>query len=396
MSLVLLGKVGHGKTMILNKVCATSFESSGGAQSCTRSVQHGTTTKLGLTLLDTPGFYSSDDVAGHIDEQRKALEEKDIGGIYAVVKFGSESEIAEVVNRMMDFVGDDDVRVMLTHVDTVDEAFDRAAYQQSLGKLLDIPPDHIGFFGKDSTGDKIEYYFASTIHASKSISVASEQLSYAVSFSVGARQFYNDIDMIQTGVDKVVQAVHNTRDLPSCDEMDLIRRMMIAEIEEQAKKETDAIEERAKDLTPEERQLVMSRIHDKVNDTVKKLKDDHMPKATTVTTPIKKQSKKSTKKRAKKNKGWNNSSSTYSYGYSYDFGAWGNNSYSQQQRSIKLSDDAEVKKFRTALLPAIIDFCSKREPVVKEATEEKAEEVSDSDSSAESVTGKATSATVTS
>jgi len=61
----LVGKLGHGKTYLLNKLTGTSYDSNMGASSCTQTLQFGYSQRYKeIMVVDMPGFGASDDIAG--------------------------------------------------------------------------------------------------------------------------------------------------------------------------------------------------------------------------------------------------------------------------------------------------------------------------------------------
>ena len=79
--------------------------------------KEGLTGNKRICVIDTPGFYSSEDVASHILAQQAAIESRELSGIFIVVKLGRADEIAQIANKIMDFVNDDDVRLIITFCD---------------------------------------------------------------------------------------------------------------------------------------------------------------------------------------------------------------------------------------------------------------------------------------
>lgn len=73
--------------------------------------------------------------------------------------------MADVANRMMDFTGEDDVRVICTHLDTMENGpgFDAKAIAMELSSLLDIPHAHVALVGKyTSRLDIVNFHFQYT------------------------------------------------------------------------------------------------------------------------------------------------------------------------------------------------------------------------------------------
>ena len=223
-AVALIGKLGHGKTRLLNTLTGSSFPSSMGARSCTEHLQYGYSRSEEILVVDTPGFYSSDDVAKHIAAQKIALEELELSGIYIVIKHDRADLIAQAVSKMMDFVGDDDLRIIVTHADTVcqEEGFDQDAIVEALSSLLSISAKHIAVFGKNTPADDIEAFISSTLHKPKSFTISQEQVSSISSLCVVNRKFNKMIDQVYS---KIAAASKGCSDIVDdagepCDETD--------------------------------------------------------------------------------------------------------------------------------------------------------------------------------
>lgn len=197
----LVGMVGHGKTCLLNKVTGTRFPSHAGAKSCTRTLQYGYTRLEKIPVVDTPGFYASDDVAAHIAAQKLALEGTPLSAIYAVVKYARADDIAEILDKILSFIGEDNsdyVRVIITHCDL---ARDQEGYNQSemlslLSKNLDMPSSRIAFVGTDTTPQEIEKFMLSTLLVPKAFTISDEQVASISSLCVGTRKFNKAINEV--------------------------------------------------------------------------------------------------------------------------------------------------------------------------------------------------------
>jgi GTP-binding protein EngB required for normal cell division len=263
-SVVFLGKLGHGKTHLLNKLCGTSFTSIMCAESCTRQNQVASTLRYGIKIIDTPGFGSSDDTDTHIREQRAAIEGERISGIYTVVKYSSPSEMAANLNHLMNFAGVDDVRVIVTHVDIgadQNDKFDGKAVIAEISSQQDIEETHIFLSGKATTGSEIEEFLWSTLHKPRKFKLETEQVAYASSLTVGARQFNTDV---QQAVRKLEQAEEVVKKLSISLGGQGTRRvnveLAIEAIHTAATNATNKtrqdILKRATELTPEQRRAV--------------------------------------------------------------------------------------------------------------------------------------------
>mmetsp|Transcript_9809 Transcript_9809/g.13149 ORF Transcript_9809/g.13149 Transcript_9809/m.13149 type:complete len:463 (-) Transcript_9809:325-1713(-) len=193
--IALLGKIGHGKTNILNKLCGAHFPSNIAAKSCTRSIQSGFSIKNGILIIDTPGFHSSEDIASHVAAQKYALEGTELSGLYIVVKFGRVDEIAENVGKIMDFIGDDDVRLIITYADiaSTQEGYSEEDSTGGISDLLDIPRQNIFITGKEHTQAALESFIVKTLHEPRTYEVSKEQEVYVSSLSIAKRKFQKTI-----------------------------------------------------------------------------------------------------------------------------------------------------------------------------------------------------------
>jgi GTP-binding protein EngB required for normal cell division len=264
---VFLGKVGHGKTRLMNNLTLSTYASTAAASSCTRSMQLGRIPESTVTIVDTPGFYSSDEVKSHIDEQIKALEMPN-SGIYIIVRFGDPSEMAEVANRMMDFTGEEDVRVICTHVDTVerDDGFDGDQVAMELSSLLDVPKEYIALVGKNTDVVAIRQFILDTMHKPRAIKVAEEQRSFVASLSVGSRKFNQDIE----GLPRILSEVSNAIDVVDKRIIGYLkgfaRTVLIRNVQDRFEEGCNALENGAKELLPGEQNVVLSKL-DKIKKT---------------------------------------------------------------------------------------------------------------------------------
>ena len=275
-NVVLLGKVGHGKTRVLNHLCGTDFASSMSATSCTREIQIGASLYHRLCVVDTPGFYSSDDVDLHSQAQRKALENDLISGVYAVIKYSSSSEIAEVANRLMDFVGEDDIRIIITHADTVEE-LEISDLKTDLYSLLDIPCCNITVIGKQTSREEIESFVFSTLHSPRHLEVSKDQMAAVASLSVGARQFNKEIDALPNILLESEKALEMLYSIPNCEEKRVFCKVLFQETNCQVIKSKCAIEENAKGLLPKEQKMVLQRIKKVLDPAVASFRSKHDP-----------------------------------------------------------------------------------------------------------------------
>mmetsp|Transcript_24787 Transcript_24787/g.68592 ORF Transcript_24787/g.68592 Transcript_24787/m.68592 type:complete len:462 (+) Transcript_24787:1938-3323(+) len=208
--IALVGKIGHGKTFILNKVAGTRHLSHMGAGSVTRTLQFGECKDSGIMVVDTPGFYASDDIATHIAAQKIALEGTFISGIYIVAKFARADEIAETANKIMKFIGAEDVRIILTHADCHenDNGYDELGTKARLKDLLGV--EKILIAGKRTPRYLIDQFMAESLHEPREFRISEEQISVVSSLCVASRKMNRKIDQVY---DKIEAASTACREL---------------------------------------------------------------------------------------------------------------------------------------------------------------------------------------
>jgi 50S ribosome-binding GTPase len=215
----LVGKVGHGKTFLLNKLTGSRFLSNASPTSCTRTMQYGYSKHEKLLVVDTPGFYASDSLAEHLAAQKVALEGMPLSGVYFVVKYGRADEVALEANRVMEFVGDDNIRIIITHSDTVsdDPGYDPTTLAARVSDLLGFPSSNIFIVGKKTDAESIERFVHSTLHVPKEYTISMEQTASITSLCVCARRFDKKIRTVYAKIaaaslecnDKVAQYGRN-------------------------------------------------------------------------------------------------------------------------------------------------------------------------------------------
>lgn len=266
-TVVVVGKIGHGKTALLNKICDTNYVSEMSMNSCTKKLQHGSTTKYGITVIDTPGFYSSEDVENHISVQKQALEGTYISGIYIVVKIGRAADMADTLNRIMDFVGIEDVRIIVTHSDTIENGDDIPDLKHQLCKLLGVPVEQMAVVGKDTTGDELELFIKDTLHEPITLNVSKEQHAFATTFCVGARKFEqyvttvsDEIDVLDTLCKQFITEKQTVNDVTK----DIALYAVLRASELVASRGISDIIKASSELIPEQKKI----LHDSINSSI--------------------------------------------------------------------------------------------------------------------------------
>jgi len=259
-AVALVGKLGHGKTFLLNKLTETSFPSDSRARSCTDHVQYGFTRNNDMLILDTPGFYSSDDVAKHIAAQKLALEELELSGVYIVVKYARADDIAEQASKIMNFIGDDNLRVIITHADEAarQDAYDPTDLLSAVSSLLNLPTENISVAEKDTSAADIERFIESTLHEPKRFTISPEQVALISSLCVISRKFNKPIDEVYNKIAAASKACEDIVRSGKCYETDVAigttqstTAAMVAKEKEQIFRDAEE-----QDLTLEQKNLI--------------------------------------------------------------------------------------------------------------------------------------------
>jgi 50S ribosome-binding GTPase len=193
----LFGRQGHGKTTVMNRVTNSRRNVSSGATSCTKTLEFYSTPREGIVVVDTPGFYSSNDVARNVAALKMAMEGVPLSGVYVVVKHGRADDVSEMLGNVMDFLGED-VRIIVTHEDLAmeGEGYNRDELKDMLSSLLGVSTDRIATVGKHTSGSDIENFIASTLHRPRHYVVNINQLSCLASMCVGKRATEKRIQLV--------------------------------------------------------------------------------------------------------------------------------------------------------------------------------------------------------
>lgn len=100
MSIVLIGKIGSGKTTLYNKITKSSETVKSGGDSVTMSVfMKQSCEGQGFKVLDTPGFGSESKKIDHIAGVLSAISQGPINRIVIVTKFDRTNSIFEEVKK---------------------------------------------------------------------------------------------------------------------------------------------------------------------------------------------------------------------------------------------------------------------------------------------------------
>jgi len=174
--IVLFGKLGHGKTCLVNILCGSDFKSVMCLQSCTQTIQIAYTMTSGISIIDTLGFCSVQDIVHHITQQKLALKGTALSGIYVIVQFGCPGEMVDILGKVMDFAGDDDIHIIITFTDVAcqEPGYDGDGTKLRLLEQSDVDLCKITLVGKDMDHCMIESFIKSTLHAPKHFEVSKE------------------------------------------------------------------------------------------------------------------------------------------------------------------------------------------------------------------------------
>jgi len=151
-----------------------------------------------MMIVDTPGFGASDDVAAHIAAQKLALEGTALSGVYIVAKYARAEEIAEFVSTIMSFLGDDDVRIIVTWADTArgEIGYDPQGTREVLSQLLGINIANIVVVEKQTEEAYISNFIKSTVHSPRPFNVSDEQVARISSLCISTRKFNKAIEEV--------------------------------------------------------------------------------------------------------------------------------------------------------------------------------------------------------
>ena len=107
----LFGKVGSGKTFLINHLCEKEFETRKRGFSCTHTVQHSFTINYSMIIVDFPGLKSAKNIMLHLRMQKVALSTIPVRMICFVVK---NERIDDILNQINDLK-----KIFLNYLDNV-------------------------------------------------------------------------------------------------------------------------------------------------------------------------------------------------------------------------------------------------------------------------------------
>ena len=172
-----------------------------------------------------------------------ALEGTALCGVYAVIKYESRADnVGRNVELIMDFLGSDDVRVIITHADHAnpEDGYDKVEFVTAVAKYLEIPSRHITMVGKDTRGDEIATFIASSLHAPHTFEVTPAQLA-AVSSLSGIRKYNKPINKLIAKLKAASDACHSLVEQGPTNESDMCIIATQAKARKVVQREKDAI-----------------------------------------------------------------------------------------------------------------------------------------------------------
>ena len=209
-NIVLFGKLGHGKTKILNKICATNFPSRAGLSSCTRTLQVGFTRQSRIACIDTPSLETDEDLKQHIAAQKVALDGCKLSGVYLVIKIERAGVMKKFVDFIKDFLRTADIRLIVTFCDTL-EGCNISEMRIELSKKINVDVKNIFMSGKDTTADKLEDFIHKTLHTPIKLRINENQVAMLASlsplcdenFEKAINKIYNKIMAAENSIKKL-------------------------------------------------------------------------------------------------------------------------------------------------------------------------------------------------
>lgn len=110
-NIFLFGKIGSGKTFLINHLCEKEFETRKRGFSCTHTVQHSFTINYSMIIVDFPGLKSAKNIMLHLRMQKVALSTIPVRMICFVVKNERIDDILNQINELK--------KIFLNYLDNV-------------------------------------------------------------------------------------------------------------------------------------------------------------------------------------------------------------------------------------------------------------------------------------
>lgn len=207
--IVLLGRVGQGKTRLLNLLCSTSFPSGFSKKMSTMRLQEGISKQHGIKIIDTPGFGSSANTsATFVEYQKSAIESHPLSGMYVVVKFGRVDDMASSVSMILGFVREREIRIIISFVDSIPPNV-LAETISMLSSFLGIQQEFILTSGLDTNAVELENNIRKTLHSPQIFRTDEDHEALVCTQHVGSRMLHGQVDAICQADKHTNEAVAN-------------------------------------------------------------------------------------------------------------------------------------------------------------------------------------------
>ncbi len=140
--------------------------------------------------------------------QKLALEGTPLSGVYIVVKYGHADEIAELVTKIMSFIGNDDICIIVTWADIASKEtrYNPNKTRMHLSQLLDVKIENIVVVGKDTSKESILSFIKSTLHNLRSFNITEEQVASISLLCISTQKINKAIDEVYAKIAAVSKA----------------------------------------------------------------------------------------------------------------------------------------------------------------------------------------------
>jgi len=151
---VLIGKLGSGKSTIYNLITNSRVETKAGACSVTRSVNCATCKRGQFFVIDTPGLQETDDVVSHVGAQLAALQTIPVSCIVYVEKVDRAACLSKKLKESMHIIGRNyPYAILVTHTDELyakleneeEELKETRLLREHVSKTLEVQGDVLMF-----------------------------------------------------------------------------------------------------------------------------------------------------------------------------------------------------------------------------------------------------------
>jgi len=279
-SVVLVGKLGHGKTEVINKLTGSRFPSAGGAESCTRCLQCAHSRRHRINIIDTAGLESKDEPAKHLAIQKIGLESQPLSAVCVVVKADRPDVMDKPISAIMDAIGnvnEDLVRIIATHADVerTKSGFDEEAYKIKLAGNLSMDAKNITFIGKHDDPTQLEDWLHGVLDPTpRKLTLEMDQLAGLAALSSAARKYDRDISECILRMEAAKACLLEEAGAGKTEETDQLIVAMQASVEDMVQRDKEQIFKNVVDATPDTQNLVYGKAGVSLSIKLKKFMED--------------------------------------------------------------------------------------------------------------------------